>query len=199
VVDTEHGSSSVPVRMSPLTNTDTSGINPDDATLVLQQRASGAMVQVFARKLRMQGVAAVLLGAEPGKATVTERWTALPLAPGQWMLSAAAGGDGNFLQALAAELGDTVYLSEQSHGRVIIRVSGLQARELMQKGCRLDLHPTVVSAGFCAQTSIAQTGVLIHQVDDAPTYDLHIYSGFAQSFWHWLTGAAAALGYRVDS
>ena len=29
------------------------------------------------------------------------------------------------------------------------------------------------------------------QLDDAPTYDLLVYSGFARSFWDWITEAAA--------
>jgi len=68
---------------------------------------------------------------------------------------------------------------------------GALARDLMARGCRLDLHASVARKGFCAQTQMAQVGVLIHQVSDAPAYDLYVYSGFARSFWHWLTETAA--------
>jgi sarcosine oxidase subunit gamma len=112
-------------------------------------------------------------------------------------LIAGEGRDGAFTQAVAARAAGLGYASEQSHGRQVIRVAGPRARDLMAKGCRLDLHPRVARPGFCAQTQIAQIGVLILQVDDAPTYDLVLFAGFAEAFWHWLTEAAAEYGYAV--
>lgn len=156
-----------------------------------------AVVQLFAKRGRESAVGDVLaIGNTPGVATVNERLTAMPLAPGQWILTSLEGDDGSFAEQLRSDLSDEAYVSEQSHGRVIIRVSGENARSLMQKGCRLDLHGSVAKAGFCAQTSMAQVGVLIHQVDNSPTYDLHVYSGFALSFWHWLMSSAAQYGER---
>jgi len=64
----------------------------------------------------------------------------------------------------------------------------------MQKGCRLDLHPSVASKGWCAQTQVAQTGALLHQVDDKPTYHVSVYSGFAQHFAEWLHHTGMQLG-----
>ncbi len=163
--------------------------------LALSELPGRAVVQLFAKRGREAAVGSALgIGHTAGLATTNERLTAMPLAPGQWILTSTDEGNGSFAAQLTQELGDDGYVSEQSHGRVIIRVSGHNARSLMQKGCRLDLHPSVATAGFCAQTSMAQVGVLIHQIDDEPTYDLHIYSGFALSFWHWLTSTAAQFG-----
>ena len=157
-----------------------------------------AICQVFAAKGQTAAVASALsLSQEPGVASVSDQFTALPLSPGQWMLHSASGRDGTFCTDLRSRLTGIGYVSEQSHGRLIIRVSGSKARQLLQKGCRLDMHPSVMSQGSCAQTPVAQVGVLLHQIDDAPGYDLMIYSGFAQSFWHWLTESAAEFGYRV--
>ena len=85
-------------------------------------------------------------------------------------------------------------LAELSPGMVEEFVNLEALRDVMAKGCRLELHPRAAGAGFCAQTPMAQVGVLLHQVDDAPVYDLLVYSGFARAFWHWLSGAAAEFG-----
>lgn len=170
-----------------------------DAAVHLAQRRDMAMVQVFARKQQSTQLASTLaIGSQVGMASVTADYTALPLGPGQWMLTSTTGDAGEFCQQIRARTGELGYVSEQSQSRVIIRVSGPSARQLMQKGCRLDLHPSFAGEGFCAQTPMAQVGVLMHQLDDAPSYDLHVYSGFARSFWHWLTESAAQYGYTVS-
>jgi len=158
-----------------------------------------AMVQVFARNGKVTNVATKLgIGHEPGLAHETGAFSALPIAPGQWMLVSKEDADTDFGETIAGKLKGIGYVSEQSDSRVCIRVSGANARDVMTRGCRLDLHPKTVTKGFCAQTPIAQVGVLLHLVDDAPVYDLYIYSGFARSFWDWLTHTAGQFGYAVD-
>lgn len=196
MVDNNTPTADIPQRVSPLATIERAGVNEDAATLILQPLENMAVVQVFARKGHEAGVAAIL-GDVPGQSRSSAAYTSMPIAPAQWIVTATTGGDGEFRKKLQQELGDNVYLSEQSHARIIIRVAGSGARELLQKGCRLDLHPMRTSAGFCAQTSMAQVGVLIHQLDESPTYDLHLYSGFARSFWHWLTESAAVQGFKV--
>ncbi len=184
------------VRLSPLGTSAHFSVSG----LVIEELPDRAMVQLFARKGSEEAVAATLgISTTPSTATVLDEFTALPLAPGQWMLTSDSGAEGSFCQRIRERLDEASesahgYVSEQSQGRVIIRVSGDNARELMQKGCRLDLHNRVAGKGFCAQTPIAQVGVLLHQIDDNPAYDLHIYSGFAMSFWQWLTHSASQYG-----
>jgi heterotetrameric sarcosine oxidase gamma subunit len=151
------------------------------------------LVQLFAKNGKTSKVCKRLdISGKPGRATVNKEFTALPLSPGQWMLLAK---ESRHRGGLAAHVADRLegrgYVSEQSDSRVCVRVRGPMARRVMAKGCRLDLHPTVAGPGFCAQTVMAQVGVLLHQVDDTPTYDLLVYSGFARSFWDWMREAAA--------
>jgi sarcosine oxidase subunit gamma len=88
-------------------------------------------------------------------------------------------------------------VSEQSHGRQVVRVEGPAARALLERLCRLDLHPRRVAAGYCAQTTVAGIGCLVHQRDATPAFDLVVYAGYAQAFWERLTHTAASFGYRV--
>jgi sarcosine oxidase subunit gamma len=77
-----------------------------------------------------------------------------------------------------------------------MRVSGPRARELLAKGCSLDLHPRAWEPGRCAQTSIARVSVLLHALDPEG-FDLYCARSYAGSVWHWLTEAAAEYGYQV--
>ncbi len=152
-----------------------------------------SVVQLFARNGKVSKACKLLdINGKPGRATVRKEFTALPLSPGQWMLvSEESIHKGGLAAYIAARIEDRGYVSEQGDARVCIRVRGPKARRVMAKGCRLDLHPNAARTGFCAQTVMAQVGVILHQVDDTPTYDLLVYSGFARSFWQWIAEAAA--------
>jgi sarcosine oxidase subunit gamma len=107
--------------------------------------------------------------------------------------------DGALYQSLLEELQDVAAVIDQSHGRAALRLSGPRARDVLAKGCRLDLHPRAFSPGMCAQTSIAQIGTLLHQLDEAPTYDLYVFAGYALDFLDWLSASAAEFGYRIEA
>lgn len=182
-----------PAQFSPVFPLDGAPEPPRSDQIELSVVTGLQIVQLFARKGKASKVCKRLdIGRRPGRSSVQREFTALPLSPGQWLLVA-----GEFLhpEGLAAHVADRIehrgHLSEQSDSRVCIRLRGPMARAVMAKGCRLDLHPREAGAGFCAQTVIAQVGVLIHQVDATPTYDLMVYSGFARSFWDWICESAA--------
>jgi sarcosine oxidase subunit gamma len=78
-----------------------------------------------------------------------------------------------------------------------LRISGPHTRELLAKGCSLDLHPRVFRTGHCAQTSLAHVGVLLHLPDAGGGIDLYCSRSYAQHLWHWLSEAAGEFGYEV--
>ena len=182
------------VKTHPLGNSaEAQTYTTDGGSIALSADSSRAMVQVFAKKGQIEALAKKLkISTDPGVATSNKDMTALPLSPGQWLISASVEGrKEEFTGSLIKKIGKLGYVSEQGDSRTCFRVSGSNARELMSRGCRLDLHPSVVSKGFCAQTNMAQVGVIVHQIDDEPAYELYAYSGFARSFWQWLTHTAA--------
>jgi len=61
----------------------------------------------------------------------------------------------------------------------------------------IDLHPRVFQPGDTAVTGAAHIEVQLWQLDDAPTYEILLFRGFARSFWDWLTHSAAESGYDV--
>lgn len=157
--------------------------------LLISHRHGLAFCQVMARRGQADAVAAALgIAAGVRAASVADRFSALPLSPGQWMLSAGWGRDGRFTADIAHCVRGLACASEQSHGRTAFRVRGASAALLLSRECRLDLD--AVPPGFVGQTVMADVGVLLHSVDDMPTFDLVIYAGYAEHFWGWLNAAA---------
>lgn len=187
---------SEPITSHPLDHVmSTDKISSDNADLSISVRKLPALIQLFAKKEHEAELCKKLnFQTSAGMGADTDRFTALPIAPRQWILISKDAKALDFSRMIAQEIIEHGYVSEQSDSRVCIRISGKYAREFLSRGCRLDLHPSVASPGFCAQTPIAQIGVLLHQVDAFPTYDLYLYSGFARSFWHWLGDTAKQFG-----
>jgi methylglutamate dehydrogenase subunit D len=173
---------------------------PDDPGVNIAERRAWSLVQVIARRGQEEAVAARLeFDRAPGRASRTPTGTALWLAPGAWMIVADKQEDGALYQSLRPQLQDLAAVIDQGHGRAVLRLAGPRARDVLAKGCRLDLHPRVFRPQMCALTMIAHIAVLLHQTDDVPTYDLYVPASFALDFLAWLTSSAEEFGYRIDA
>lgn len=133
----------------------------------------------------------------PGQAGTGDGVTAIWIQPGQWLLTAARQGEGLLAARAAAAFTGLAAVADQSHGRTTIILSGAMAREVLSRGCRLDLHPRAFGPGRAANSPIAQTGCLIHQTDDAPSFELTVFSTLAEPFLHWLLEAAGPYGADI--
>lgn len=118
--------------------------------------------------------------------------TLLGTGPSTW-LAVAEDAPVDWFERLRASLGPLASLADQSSGYVVWRVSGSAARTLLQRGAAIDFDPSLFNAGSVATTMIAHIGVIIWQVDDAPTYQVALFRSFARSFRHWLDVSAATL------
>ncbi|CAH1653121.1 Sarcosine oxidase subunit gamma [Hyphomicrobiales bacterium] len=124
--------------------------------------------------------------------------TFIGIGPGQWLAAIEEPPGHNAMAELSLQLGSAAILVDQSDAKCVLRLSGPNARTVLAKGLPLDLHPRAFRPGCAAQSTIAHIGVLIWQVDDALTYHLAIPRSYAESFWRWLSGAAAAGGMVVS-
>jgi heterotetrameric sarcosine oxidase gamma subunit len=80
-----------------------------------------------------------------------------------------------------------------SDARTIIRISGDQTRELLMKGCNLDLLTNDLAPGYVRRTQIAEIPVAIHFVSDAPlSFDIYVFRSYATYIWQWLAIAGRA-------
>lgn len=129
---------------------------------------------------------------------------ALWLGPDEWLVTtsgtedAGGTGDAGLLARLDGALtGHRASVVDVSDGRTVIVLRGARARDVLAKGCSLDLHPRQFRPGRCAQTLLARAGVLIHQTDPDPVYDIHVDRSYAQYLWTWFEDAAAEFGFAI--
>lgn len=112
--------------------------------------------------------------------------------PGTWLV-VAEGAAPDHADAMAETVAGLASVSDQSSGYVVHRLSGPDARTILQRGAPIDFHPDAFRTGMAATTLIAHIGVILWQVDERPTYDVATFRSYASSFRHWLDQSAAAL------
>ena len=86
---------------------------------------------------------------------------------------------------------------DQSHARGIVRLEGPQVREILARGCLVDLHPRSFKPGDAAATAISLIGVQLWQLDERPRFEISVARTFAANFWEWLESAALREGIEV--
>jgi methylglutamate dehydrogenase subunit D len=113
-----------------------------------------------------------------------------------------AGADQWFVQGqdantIKTKLGTSASVIDQSHGRVVLRVSGPKVRAVLAKGTPVDLHKDHFPIGKSAMTTMAHVGVhLTRSAEDE--FTLSVFRGFSEHFWEWLTMAAAEYGCEIS-
>lgn len=121
------------------------------------------------------------------------------LGPDEWLLvtpgELKVPIDGQLRKALT---GVRAAVTDVSGGQTIVLLRGDAARDVLAKGCPLDLHPRVFDVGRCAQSHLAKAPVLIRQLDREPAFEIVVRRSFADYLWLWLEDAAAEYGLAVD-
>jgi sarcosine oxidase subunit gamma len=145
----------------------------------------------------------VLLPNEPNTTAARGQLTVLWLGPDAWLLAGPPGDGGSRIDGLRQALADLhAGITDVTDGRVALRLAGPDAREVLAKGCPLDLHPRAFPPGSCAQSLIAKASVLIHLLDDepgrGPTFDLYVARSFAHYLWTWLDDAGREYGVQIE-
>jgi sarcosine oxidase subunit gamma len=156
--------------------------------VILTARHPLSIVSVIAKTGKAEAVAQMLAGLR-GAAV---QWTG----PDQYYVIAESRGEGALYRELKEKLGGLASVIDQSHGRVVIRLSGPKSRAVLAKGTPVDLHPNEFPVGRSAVTQMAHVGVHLSRVA-ADTYDLSVFRGFSESFWEWLTTMSEEFGYQV--
>jgi sarcosine oxidase subunit gamma len=124
--------------------------------------------------------------------------TILWLGPDEWLILTPPGAEAGLIARLRKALGSVhAAVTDVSGNRARLRLSGPNARNVLAKGCSLDLHPRRFAPGQCAQTLIVRADAILHQIDDRPTYDIFPRRSFAEYLWMWLADAMAEYGGRA--
>ena len=114
------------------------------------------------------------------------------LGPDEWLVTGPAEEGAQLEDTLRGRLdGRHHALTDVSAMYATLSLSGPRAREVLMKACRLDLHPRAFAPGACVQTSLAKANVILHQTDDAPSYEITVRNSFSVYLATWLLDAMA--------
>ena len=134
----------------------------------------------------------------PNTAAAAGDRAALGLGPDEWLVVAPPGDVNEIAAALRQALsGRAAAVTEVGEARTVIAVSGPSARDVLAKGCTLDLHPREFGPGRCAQSTVGTVDVIVHQTDEVPSYELYVQRSFAEYLWLWLEDAALEYGVAI--
>lgn len=156
-----------------------------------------------ARRNLTSGVKRVLGVSLPRKANTVaaaDNVRILWLGPEEWLIVTPPGRESEISPALRGALVKVfASVTDVSSAQTVINIEGPKARDTLAKGCPLDVHPRAFSSGQCAQSRIAKADAIMHQLDDAPSFDLFVRRSFAEYLWSWLTDAAGEYGIAVPA
>lgn len=135
--------------------------------------------------------------------TEANRWhgnderAAIWLGPDEWLVvgaDVASGGNAEAMERNIREARpDDPWLSvvDVSHSYACLLLSGPRSRDLLAKGCPLDLQPRVFGPGDCAQSILARTRVLLRALNNNESIEVWVRNSFARYAARWLEDAAA--------
>jgi sarcosine oxidase, subunit gamma len=114
------------------------------------------------------------------------------LGPDEWLLSSTTEAPEELearVRAAVLPLGGSA--TDVSAQRIGLRLTGARARDVLAKGCSIDLHPRVFGRGSSAQTTLGRAGVVLLALSDAgDDYAVLVRSSFAGYLADWLLDAA---------
>ena len=109
----------------------------------------------------------------------------------EWLILTPNGRQDALAASLRHALADAHFaITDVSDLRAGFEVHGERARDLLQKGTAVDLHPRVFGAGACTTTALARVRVTI-RATGAQAYELLVERSYAAYLWDWLTDASA--------
>jgi sarcosine oxidase subunit gamma len=147
-----------------------------------------AILHILASRSKREPVAAKL-----GKMVAADRFDLRAAGPDKWLALAPAPEASRLMAELRKALAGSASLLDQSDGRVLIELSGGEAREALAKGTGVDLDPSVFPVGHSAITAFGHLTVHLTHAG-ADTYELIVTRSYAETLWETLLAAAREFG-----
>ncbi|MDX1887112.1 sarcosine oxidase subunit gamma [Mycolicibacterium sp. 120270] len=190
-----------PTRRSPLQSYESRFARMPKSAFVVDEPFV-SMVDLWVDPAGPGGAAAAgLLGVDalpttPSTVVTGQDASVIWLGPQEWLIT-SGGRDAEALEAalrgaVSEHGGAAVDVSAQ---RTTLRLRGTHARDVLAKGCSLDLHPAVFGPGAAAQTTLSHAGVVLMPLsDNGSDYRIIGRSSFARYLADWLIDAAEEFG-----
>jgi len=80
----------------------------------------------------------------------------------------------------------------------VLTLSGDRARDVLAKGCTIDLHPSVFQPVCVIQTNLAKAQVALYH-PSATDFHIFVRRSFTEYLWTWLEDASLEFGVRIET
>lgn len=139
----------------------------------------------FVRSL--QDTLKIKLPLNPNTTSSNEQFLIYWLGPDEWLIFLEHDLLELTMNALEIALKEIICsITDVSGSYVVIEIIGEKAREVLSKGCTLDLHPSQFAFNQCAQTLIGKASVILGYVHGGPTFNIVVRRSFAEYLMLWL-------------
>jgi sarcosine oxidase subunit gamma len=117
--------------------------------------------------------------------------------PGEWLVLAETHAPETLAAELDARLGARAHVCDQSHGRVLLTLSGPDAARILANGIAVDLHPDAFPVGRAANVRCNHLAVNLARTGEA-RFDLVVSRSFARALVDDLKTMARSHHLSVD-
>jgi sarcosine oxidase, subunit gamma len=134
----------------------------------------------------------------PGRLNVAAGGMALCVSPGRWLLLCAPAAAGELAAGWSGECDGCAAVVDLSSSLSVLQLAGAATREMLARGCRLDLARQAFPEGSAAATVMAQVSVILAALPSGML--LLTPTTTARHFREWLahTGKPFGLTARSD-
>jgi sarcosine oxidase subunit gamma len=157
----------------------------------LAPRGGGTAHEPVARALGME-----LPG--PLRGASTDGTAALWFGPDEWLVLTEADAVDQLAAALREALAGihhaVMVVSDRMTG---IGVSSGRARDVLNTGCPLDLHPSAFPSGAVTRMLLGKVTVVLRRPAEAEAFELWVNGSFAPYVWLFLENAAREFGIDI--
>lgn len=180
----------------------THGNTADGMGVVLTETQPGSIVQVTSwpgqgKKLiaAIKAVTGLALPDGAGGGLANESKAAFGFAPGKFLIVDQNEGLATvFSAAITADIGT---VTDLSHGRTALRISGPKTEWVLAKFFAVDFALPAFPVGSGISTTHHDVFTQIQRTG-AEQFDLYVFRSFARSFWTALCHASEEVGYEVS-
>ena len=126
------------------------------------------------------------------KVTTNNKTRILWNAPKTWLI---ISNKENIIEIIKGKCSEENFaITDISHSRAVIQIKGAQAREVLKKGCPLNISEFEINN--CAGSVFHGITIVVDCINDDPdTFNLLTLRSFGESFYHHITDAALEFGY----
>ena len=133
------------------------------------------------------------LPLENSKINCNQKTRILCVAPNTWFIISSKEDIFNMIKKNFTD--ENFAITDISHSRAVIQIKGTETKELLKKGCPINLNK--IKKNECAGTVFNGITIIIDLVDDNPDiFYIFTLRSFGESFYHHITDSSLEFGYE---